>query len=1011
MTKRFLSYYITIALTAILSLTGCSDTLSNLLNGGDGDMAGEAVTFTSQLPVVKAATSRASVDKEFLNGYKAVSSGYKFTVSMLKEGTTSAPTTASYEVDNDQQNGQLTSTAPLYWQDNVNGYSFMAVAGSETLDTDQSTAEKWLLQDRLLGYGYEPMLNDNNEKIDKIADYNYRTSKEWYATNKLWMGGEGMLTTTDEYKHVPIFLQHQRALITVILKAGDGVKRSDVLATAAQAGKIITHIYSYDENGDKSEIAPLLGKETITYEKDVNGEAEESEVARYDAVVMPYNYMTNSETDKICSVNLASQHFSFYAGNDSRNSQSDLSDEGKAEYQKAYNLQAGDNLVITVTLSRESRKILMTAYVQPWTEVVTSYVCDDFGSTGEPTTINSQKDLEDFLDNEDKNSSGNVAILNTSALTLKNWDSSRSLNAIFNLGSNTLTVSKQLFKEITASGSIINGTLKVQQDDDDVETVVCNTNRGTVDHLTLENASETSRAVVTRAAVAVNNYGYITNVTSYVKVDGKVASGESPTYIGGIAAISHNESGSILPSISNCYVDARVGIASGQTGTVYGGGIVGAADGYVTGNTFEYGVTLSQTGGTMRNIVHTKLNNSYTLTATGNQWPTEASNTPDNGTALTNARISTLYDAVVDCENELATLINTNSSYNATNKKYRLSDSFTVLSQTWELGYKSDSRTNEKRGNVLFYLDGNNKTITLDGTATIEYKENSESTATGTFTTAPMLFCNIMGTVKDLTLNCKESLYGKPVYGETGNSGDNMSSDICAPLAYSVIGGTVENVKVHAVAKSDGTYPKIVAAIPAGLVVWACNGATIKNCTSDIDVQMKLADRFVAGSDQRLYAGGLIAEVAKATVTQCKYAPRDGYHFACYNSTIKKTGHKAFFGGIIGGTVQKKYDGGNTTEDPNVTITDCSSWYTYNTYKDESQQTQKYYTEGTVIGRSIYTSDNHNTTGVNSSECQGNWWQSGYDGVGEATGSAVGYDEKIIGKCNAVTPTKPSLED
>ena len=999
----------------MLSLTGCSDTLSNLFDGDGGDMAGEAVTFTSQLPVVKTTTSRASADKEFLSGYKAVSSGYSFKVTMQKEGAsgTSTPTTATYEVDNEKQNGQLTSTAPLYWQDNVNNYGFMAVAGSETLEKDQTTAEKWLLQDRLQGYGYEPLLNDDSQKIDKIDAYNYRTSKQWYATNKEWMGGEGMLTTTDEYKHVPLFLQHQRALVTVILKAGDGVKRSDVLATAAQAGKIDTRIYSYDENGDTTGVFPLLGKQTITYEKDVNGEAEDNEVARYDAVVMPYNYGKNSDVDKICSVNLASQHFSFYAGNDSRNSQSDLSEEGKAEYEKAYNLQAGDNLVITVTLSRESRKILMTAYVQPWTEVVTSYVCDDFGSTGEPTIINNQSELEAFLDDTEKNASGNVAVLNTDALTLTNWDSSRNLSAIFNLGSHTLTVSKQLFNEITASGSVINGTLKVLKDDNDVETIICNTNRGTVDHITLENANADNRAVTTRAAVAVNNYGYITNVTSYIKVDGKAASGESTTYIGGIAAISHNESGSILPSISNCYVDARVGIASGQTGTVYGGGIVGAADGYVTGNTFEYGVTLSQTGGTMRNIVHTKLNNDYTLNATGNQWPTEAGNTPKNSTtALTNARTGTIYNAVVDCEKELGTLIAVNSSNNVTGKKYRLSDSFTVLSDSWELGYKSDSRTNEKRGNVLFELDGNNKTITLAGSNTIEYKEKSDGETTGTFTTAPMLFCNIMGTVKDLTLNCKVSLYGIPVYGSSGTSGDNMSSDICAPLAYSVIDGTVENVNVHAVA-TNGTYPKVVAAIPAGLVVWACDGATIKNCTSDIDVEMKLANLFSATSDQRLYAGGLIAEVAKATVTQCKYVPRDDYRFTCKKETTTQKSEKVCFGGIIGGTVSKIYEGGTgSTETPAVTITDCSSWYTYDTYKNQEDQTKKYYTEGTVIGRSIYSgSGNTNVTGVNSSECQGNWWQSGFDGVGEANGTAVGFDEKVIGKCNAVTPTKPSLDE
>ena len=177
---------------------------------------------------------------------------------------------------------------------------------------------------------------------------------------------------------------------------------------------------------------------------------------------------------------------------------------------------------------------------------------------------------------------------------------------------------------------------------------------------------------------------------------------------------------------------------------------------------------------------------------------------------------------------------------------------------------------------------------------------------------------------------------------------------------------------------------------------------------------MKLANLFSASSDQRLYAGGLIAEVAKATVTQCKYAPRDDYHFTCKKESNVQKSEKVCFGGIIGGTVSKTYEGGtSSTETPAVTITDCSSWYTYDTYKKEEDQTKKYYTEGAVIGRSIYSSGSGNTnvTGVNSSECQGNWWQSGYDGVGQANGSAVGFDTKVIGKCNAVTPTKPSLED
>ncbi len=982
-----------------LVAASCNDAFDNIFDES-GDMAGQAIIFSTQLPAANASATRAtySVDEELLESYKAVSQAYNFSITMMKEGET-AGTTMAYSVAEGATGGELASSTPLYWQDNVGKYGFKAVAGTETLEADQTDKAKWIAQDRLHGYGYEPLLADG-VTVDDIDNYNYHTSKEWYALNKEWKNTLGMVTSKEEYKRVPLFMQHDRALVTVILKAGDGVKREDVLASTA-ATKLQTKIFSYDSEGASLTINPLAGKETINYDKDVNGEAATMEVARYDAVVMPHNYIENAEDEKICSINLASQNFSFYAGNDSRYTDYlNLSEAEKltSDMYKAYNLKAGDNLVITVTLSRESRKILITAYVQPWTSVVTSYVCDDFGNTGDPIIINSKQELIDFLSDEKTNVAGNVAILNTDKIVLTDWDDSYDLNAILNLGSHTLTTDSKLFRNITASGSLINGTLVVQKNADDVSTVVCTNNFGTIDHLTLENASDSNPAVVTRAAVAVENQGYITNITSYIKVDGK-SDGSAETFIGGIAAISQSATGAVLPSVSNCYVDARVGIASGQTG-VKGGGIVGAANGYVSGNTFEYGITLQQELASdlpLRNIVHTKIG-SYDLIASGNQWPTLTANTPAGFTALENTRPSDkIYNKVIDCSEELAKLVAVNSTYNEEGKSYRLSDSFSVLSQNWELGEKTDGQTNATRGNVLFDLDGNGKTITLGGTKTIDYKETSSGAATGTYTTAAMLFANIMGTVKDLQLNCEESFYGVPVYGETGKSGDNMSSDICAPLAYSVIGGTVENVTVHAVRKSDGSYPKIVAAIPAGMVVWACDGAVIKNCTVDIDVEMKVAKKFDS-SDQRLYAGGVVAQVAKATVSQCKYAPRSGFSFSC-----NKSSSMFYFGGIIGGTVQKKYDGASTLENPAVTITDCSSWYSFNAEKIA-------YVEGSVIGRAIYTTGLSNVSGVNN-DSQGNWWPLGVQGVGQAISIASDASEKAIGKRNSVTPDKPEITD
>ncbi len=987
--------FVAISLTAI----SCNDVLENTSDDESASMTGEAIVFSTQLSATNA-TSRTtySVDDNLLESYKAVSQAYSFNITMQKEGETSTATPKVYSVAPDATMGELVSSTPLYWQDNVSKYGFKATAGTETLEADQTDKNKWIAQDRLHGYGYEPLLDEDNSPIDCINDYNYHTNKEWYTLNKKWKDSKGLASSNDEYKRVPLFLQHDRALVTIILKAGDGVKREDVLAATA-ATKLETKIYSYDEDGTSLTINPLAGKETVNYDKDVNGEATSMEVARYDAIVIPHNYLDKAEDEKICSVNLANQHFSFYAGNDSRYTDyMNLSEDEKltSEIYQAYNLKAGDNLVITVTLSRESRKILMTAYVQPWTNVVTSYVCDDFGNSGDPIIINNQQELSDFLSDEKTNAPGNVAILNTDKIVLNDWSDEHDLNAILNLGNHTLTTDSKLFRNISTSGSLINGTLNVQKNENDVSTIICTTNEGTINHLTLTNADAENHAVVTRAAVAVQNYGYITNVTSYIKVEGKSENSSETTFIGGIAAISENKDGSLLPAVNNCYVDARVGIASGQT-NVKGGGIVGAANGYVTGNTFEYGITLQQeltSDLPLRNIIHTK-RESHDLYATGNQWPTETTNTPTGFTAIENNRATEkLYYKVIDCWEELDKLVAVNSSYNEKGKSYRLSDSFTVLSDNWELGTKTDGQTNATRGNVLFTLDGNNKIITLDGTKTIDYKESSSGETTKTFTTAPMLFANILGTVKDLQVNCKESLYGVPVYGETGESGDNMSSDICAPLAYSVIGGTVENVVVHAVQKSDGTYPQIVAAIPAGMIVWACDGAIIKNCTSDINVQMKVAQKFDS-KDQRLYAGGIISEVAKATVTQCLYVPRNDYSFSC-----NKSSSMFCFGGIIGGTVQKRYDSG-PDENPAVTITDCSSWYSFDSKKTS-------YTEGSVIGRSFYTSSEHNESGVNK-DCQGNWWPDGVLGVGEGIGS--NSDEKTIGKRNSVVPDKPEISD
>ena len=299
---------------------------------------------------------------------------------------------------------------------------------------------------------------------------------------------------------------------------------------------------------------------------------------------------------------------------------------------------------------------------------------------------------------------------------------------------------------------------------------------------------------------------------------------------------------------------------------------------------------------------------------------------------------------------------------------------------------------------MLFTLDGNNKAITLDGTKKIyyKYKKSEADDDSKANITAPMLFANITGTVKNLTLLCKQSLYGIPEYAD-GDDGNNMSSDICAPLAYAVVGGTISNIKVHAVPYTDSegktVYPKVVAALPSGLVTWAYKSATIENCASDIDVEMRLASNYNA-QDNTLFASGLVAQAADATITQCKYAPRGDFKFSSTYSTPN-----IYFGGIVGGTVKKQID--NYYHKPKLTISDCASWYSHNNGA---------YTIGSIIGRAYYISvkGNENVDGVNKTACQGNWWPSGITGVGNI--SAVGGDEKIIGKKSSVNPDKPVFD-
>ena len=92
--------------------------------------------------------------------------------------------------------------------------------------------------------------------------------------------------------------------------------------------------------------------------------------------------------------------------------------------------------------------VLITAWMEDWTEVATSTVCDDYGQEGDPITINSKQELIDFLSSPKTNKAGMVGIIGPQTMDLDyegSWDSEYDLNATLNLAGATLSTSERLF--------------------------------------------------------------------------------------------------------------------------------------------------------------------------------------------------------------------------------------------------------------------------------------------------------------------------------------------------------------------------------------------------------------------------------------------------------------------------------------------------------------------------------------------------------------------------------------
>lgn len=1007
---------------------------------------GDEILFATYLPDAGSETRSAKDDwQNEVDNYMPVNHKYTFKVEMYKEGE-SAPIGHSYYKPSQNTKvgsskiegydgtlshceGEVNSEtkSPLYWQDNINRWGFKATSvSSESIEIDQNSEEKWLRQDQLIGYSYLPIWRGTDADgmaTDDFDAINYRTSKQWYADNKTAHDLSGLMIAEgskgEEYKKVPLYMKHQRAWITVILKAGEGVRR-EALSYHTSEQNIAMIINSYENNDGgliKKEIEHAWARSyTIDYAKDKNGEAQTGvSTTRYDAIVSPHNYATLKDEEIIAQINLSGQRFSFYASNDTRYLSG--SDVQRKEADDAYNLEAGKHLTIVATLSRESRKILITSWIEDWTEVATQTICDDYGQNGDPVVIKSRKELIDFLRNPKVNKQGSVGIIQPTDLDLDVttategyptvWPDTFNLNATLNLAGCVLKTGHRLFDNMSSSANLVNGTVLIT-DGAEVDCAIAERNEGTIEHINVTTTSELTTAKATIAGLVKENHGTVYQCVSSLPVYGTeglaVGTGsDQKNYIGGIAAVSISN-GSSMAVIDGCIVNASVNGSE----AVYGGGIVGYTTGRISNNTFEYGITVSQNVTNYKNIF-AQVGNTETR-AYGNAWPTKVLNYINESDKTTNPNqyAGVLYSAVLDSQAELDHIMNT-STLNAKDSVYRISKSFTVESSSdddakdWKHGIVNATDQNQGVNNVSFILEGNNKTITLTGNKPVKTTNGTnldDGNVVTDYTTAPMLFNYILGEVRNLTLFLDKPLVASPSEAVNNDSKKTYNAeDAIAPLAYGVYGqdAKVSHVKVKANTDTDHheNNAYVQASTPGGLVVWVHGGATISNDTVNVPVRMWLPASM--GKDAKHYAGGIAACAAQATFTECAYLGNgeNSVTGSKYSTTALQSANY-FYGGIVGGTSIKN------SEEPELVITDCTSWFIATRAASEaSDQSSK----GAIIGYCCFAENNNSSTIKNGMKegNQGNWWP--LSAVGAHTVFSGWTEEKAIGKRNGVTPT------
>lgn len=793
----------------VCGLTGCRETIQQLL-AGDIE-AGDEISFSAEMQM-RGLTRAASTE--------ALSEGYTFTIGMYKQDGTQEGTDGTYTVG--EEGGELKAVKPLYWHSTTVRYGFRAHAGSETLNTDQSTKTQWLQQDRLEGGSGET----------------YYNAKEW----------KGLYSD----KVIPLTMNHKRALITIILKAGEGVSAKALRYSAAQRD-ITTHIYSYTDGANGVEQLAINPLATGIWN-------DEDSTTRYDAIVEPHDYRSNAESELITKISLSGQNYSFSATNDAAYKTSP----------ERYNLQAGQHLTITVTLGRNSREVYMTAYIEDWTEDVYTTICDDYGNAGDPIYITTRDELYNFLADEKQNKPGNVAMV-VNDITLTSWASTSDLKSTLNLGGWTLTGSERFLKSIASTGNLQNGTVKIAGT---VDAAIADTNGGTIEDVKVEAADQDAHATV--AGLVKNNGGVIVKCQSALAVNGA----DGTLYVGGIAAqsLSSTEKQAL---IDGCLVTNSV------KGGNAGGGIVGLANGSVINNTFEYGITLSQNPATHKNIVGAAQGS---LSADGNAWPTVATDL-----SMTNVTADR-YTGIIDSNAEL--LLSASSEHNAAGNRYRLA--------------KDISLTDTIPGEIKYDLDGNGKQIATS--ARIFYTISGSVHDLKVHVNKSLIAKNINGD-KDHMAPLAYAVAGsqaelRDIQVTMAPDTYIQASNPAGLVVWAAGGAKVSRCEVTADIRAWVSHPDEVSneLKYAGGIVSTASLATISQCEFHSSSYLTLSPDIT--SAKIIYYGGIVGgvsswsgEAPQVTITDC----------TSFCSSYITDPEDAYHGGILGYAMLEK--GENATKD------------------------------------------------------------------------------------------------